>query len=72
MLIAFVVFLTFLQRVESIIAKCILESMLGGAGVGGEQLVTIGVNGAKVFGEFERACVDLSYVFRSIGLIRAA
>ena len=46
--------------------------MLGGAGVGGEQLVTIGVNGAKVFGEFERACVDLCYVFRSIGLIRAA
>ena len=33
--------------------------MLGGAGIGGEQLVAIGVNGAEVLGEFERAFVNL-------------
>ena len=37
--------------------------MLGGAGIGGEQLVAIGVDGAEVLGEFERACVNLFVVF---------
>ena len=59
MLVPVIVLLSLLERVKPIIAKCILEPMLGGAGIGGEQLVAIGVNGAEVLGEFERAFVNL-------------